>query len=326
MYSRWSNVAVVVFWLITMGWLVEDKILPSLSVGEPPTYRSILSEEPAHQEPVFWNVFLNGRPLGRAELSRRTLDQGVAELRSQVRLDGLPLAEITPGWMNSLMRLASGSREWAQLVLTVESDSRLEIDPLGRPMGFYSRTWLGERDSWPASGLRGMTSPSGILQITLQGTVEGQQLKLKVRSGHLIYNTSAYLPADALISDAFSPQARLPNLKVGQSWAVPLYSPLHPPTAPMELMRATVVRREPISWGGQVVPTYLVDFSADPGGGMTGNQASRAKAWVGADGLVLKQEMTLLSARLTFERVGQVDQSSPGHKGQSSPATRESDP
>lgn len=311
MYSRWSNVAVVVFWLITMGWLVEEKILPSLSVGEPPTYRTILSEEPAQHEPVSWNVFLNGRFLGRAELSRRTLDQGVAELRSQVRLEGLPLAEIAPGWMNSLMRLASGSREWSQLVLTVESDSRLEIDPLGRPIGFYSKTWLGESDSWPAPGLRDGPTPPGVVQISLQGTVDGQQLKLKVRSGHFIYNTSAYLPADALMSDAFSPQARLPNLKVGQSWTVPLYSPLHPPTAPIEILRATVVRREPISWGGQVVPTYLVDFRSNPGGGMTGNQASRAKAWVGADGMVLKQEITLMSARLTFERIGQRDQSSP---------------
>lgn len=317
MYSRWSNVAVVVFWLITMGWLVQDKILPSLSVGEPPTYRTILAEGADRDEPAAWNVFLNDELLGRAELRTRRLDNGVVELRSQVRLAGLPLAEITPGWMHSLMRLASGGRDWADLVLNVEADSRFEIDPLGRPIGFYSRTRLGESGAWPASGMHEGAVPPGVVQITLQGTVEGQQLKLKIRSGHLVYNTTAYVPPDALMSDAFSPQSRLPNLKVGQSWTMPLYSPLHPPTAPLEILRATVVRREPIAWGDQVVPAYLVDFRADPGGELTRHQASRAKAWVGGDGLVLRQEMTLLSARLTFERLGPPGRASPPSSPQS---------
>lgn len=304
MYSRWSNVAVIVFWLITMGWLVEDKILPSLYLGEPPTYRTILAGQPARNEPVVWRVSLNDQPLGQAVLRSQTLSDGVTELRSQVHLDRLPLAEITPTWMHSLMRLASGNRDWAELVLTVQADSRLDIDPLGRPIGIRSDAWVGDSDSWPASGITKGIVPAGVLQVSLEGTFEGQQIKLKVRSGRLVYNTVAYLPPNALLSDALSPQSRLPNLRVGQSWAMPVYSPLRPPTAPLEVLRATVVRREPISWDDQVVPAYLVDFRADPGGELTGNQVSRAKAWVGLDGLVLKQEMTLLSARLTFERLG----------------------
>lgn len=303
MYSRWSNVAVIVFWLITMGWLVQDKILPSLYLGEPPTYRTILAGQPLHDEPVVWSVSLNDQPLGHAELRRQTLSDGVTELHSNVHLNRLPLAEITPAWMHSLMRLASGSRDWADLVLSVEAENRLEIDPLGRPIGVSSTAWLGESGAWPKSWMRDGPAPPGVLKILLEGIVEGQQLKLKVRSGDLVYTTSTYLPPNALLGDAMSPPSRLPNLKVGQSWTMPVYSPLRPPSAPLEVLRATVVRREPISWGDQVVPAFVVDFRSDPGGELTGNQVSRGMAWVSLDGLVLKQEMTLFSARLTFERL-----------------------
>ena len=309
MYSRWSNVAVVIFWLITMGWLVEDKLLPSLFVGEPPTYRTILADQPSRDGPAIWNVYLNDRLLGRAEAETRTLAGGVAELRSHVRLAKVPLSDVTPGWMQSILRLASGSRDWAEITLTIESDSRLEVDPLGRPLGFHSKTWLSESESWPPSGLSERPAPPGVVPITLPGTVEGQRLKLKVRSGHLIYDTDVYLPPESLMSDALSPQSRLPGVRVGQSWTMPVYSPLRPPTAPIEFLRATVVRREPVSWGQRVTPAYVIEFGPDPGGQLTGNQAARAKAWVDDNGLVLKQEITLFSARLTFERLEPV---SPG--------------
>src|SRR5690348_13075216 len=44
MYSRWFSVAVVLFWVATMGWLIHHKILPPLVVGDPPTYRSIIAD------------------------------------------------------------------------------------------------------------------------------------------------------------------------------------------------------------------------------------------------------------------------------------------
>ena len=43
MHSRWYSVAVVLLWLATMGWLVSQKVLPSLVIGEPPDYQAILA-------------------------------------------------------------------------------------------------------------------------------------------------------------------------------------------------------------------------------------------------------------------------------------------
>lgn len=303
MYSRWFNVAVFGFWLLTMSWLVRAKILPSLVVGEPPTYRKILANEESRETPICWSIRLNDAPLGWAEARNHVLDNGVTEMRSHVRLTRLPLAEITPGWMNSLLKLLSGSGDWQELQLAVDAQSSLEIDPLGRPIGIYSRAMLGDEEALPeTTRIDGQQVP-GTVQITLQGTFEGSQLKLKVRTGQVIYNTVAYLPPNALMGDAMAPQSRLPDLKIGQSWTMPVYSPLRPPTAPVELLQATVERREPILWGDHVVSTYLVVFRSDPGVELSNNQTARAKAWVRSDGTVLKQEINLMSARLTFERM-----------------------
>ena len=303
MSSRWFNVAVVGFWLLTMGWLVREKILPSLVVGDPPTYRTILADRETREAPVAWSISLNDAPLGWAEARNKVLDNGVTDMRSHVRISRLPLAEITPGWMNSLLKLLAGSHEWSELQLAVDAQSSLEIDPLGRPIGFYSRALLGDEGSLPDDTHLDAQVVPGAVQVTVQGVVEGSQLKLKVRTGQLVYNTTAYLPPNALVSDALSPQARLPDLKVGQSWTMPVYSPLRPPTAPVEVLQATVERRDAILWHDQVVGTYLVVFRSDPGVELSNNQTARAKAWVRADGAVLKQEVMLMSTRLTFERL-----------------------
>jgi hypothetical protein len=303
MSSRWFNAAVVGFWLLTMSWLVWEKILPSLVVGDPPTYRTILADRESRDAPVNWSISLNDTPLGWAEARNRVLDNGVTEMSSHVRLNRLPLSEIAPGWMNSLMNLLAGSQEWGELELVVDAQSNLEIDPLGRPIGFHSRALLGDRNSLPDDRQHDTTVVPGAVQVTMQGVVEGSQLKLKVRTGQLVYNTTAYLPPNALISDALSPQGRLPDLRVGQSWTMPVYSPLRPPTTPVEVLKATVERREPILWREQVVGTYVIVFRNDPGVELSNHQVARAKAWVRSDGTVLKQEVTLMSSRLTFERL-----------------------
>jgi hypothetical protein len=300
MYSRWFSIAVVAFWMASMGWLIQGKILPSLAVGDPPTYRTIIKDRQAVEEPARWKIYLNDQPLGSAESQASLLDNGVTQFRSKVRLTRLPVGEITPNWLKPLLRVLGSERELSALSLAVAADGSLEIDPLGRPIGFNSTATFGELRKGPESLDETTLSR---FKVVMQGTVEGNELKLKVRSGEFVYNTSTYLASDALMTDAFSPQARLPNLKVGQSWTVPVYSPLRPPTNPMEILHATVERSDPIVLRSQVMPALLVVFRTDPGAGLTSSQSERAKAWVGLDGTVLKQELLMLEAKLTFERL-----------------------
>ena len=65
MGSRAYNTVVVLFWIGTMSWLVVAKVLPPLRVGDPPNYRSILSQSKLHPS-VCWSIHLNEAPVGWA--------------------------------------------------------------------------------------------------------------------------------------------------------------------------------------------------------------------------------------------------------------------
>ncbi len=241
---------------------VPAQVLPPLVVGDPPTYRRILADREEADKPAGWQISLDNESLGWATSRPYLLDNGVTEFRSRVHLKRLPLEEITPGWMKSLLRMVD-SRELSQVSMSVDVEGAMEIDPLGRPIGFNSKAMFG--DDTARRDEQGFLLPGEVdprYSITIQGTVEGQQLKLKVRSGEFVYNTSTYLSPDALMSDALTPQARLPELKVGQSWTVPIYSPLRPPTNPVEVLHAEVERRS--RWSGRARRWRLTSWCFAP--------------------------------------------------------------
>jgi hypothetical protein len=268
MYSRWFNIAVVVLWLTAMGWLVIEKVLPPLLVGEPPSYRTIL-EGQQRQPPVAWKMTLGGRQLGWAISNISRLPDGMTEIRSRVHFDEFPLQEMTPGWIRSLLRLV----EQPVVKLEMDAHSTLTIDPLGRLSRFESTVRLDPLDD----------------AIKFRGTVDGTQLRLHVHSGGFSYNTEVYLPTDSLLDDGLSPQTQLPGLRTGQTWTVPAYSPLRPLNNPLEILQAKVEGIEPITWDGRTVETWLVVYRSDSGFRLSGNQTPRGRLWVRRDGTVLKQ-------------------------------------
>ena len=81
---------VVGFWLVTSGWLVVTKILPSLSPGSPPGQQALYTS--GHRPiPVAWTVQWNERPVGWAlATSTRQGDGGLA-VDSRLQFDKLPL-------------------------------------------------------------------------------------------------------------------------------------------------------------------------------------------------------------------------------------------
>jgi len=282
MYSRWFNVAVIVLWLTTMGWLFHEKVLPPLLVGEPPSYRTILHAQRSNP-PVGWSMSVNGRPLGWALSKTADLPNGLTEIRSCVHFEEIPLQQMTPGWLRGALEVIDRPRN----ALEMDAHSLLIIDPLGRLSRFESRVWLD-----PKTAL-----------LSLQGTVEGSELELEVRSGDFLYATKAYLPRNALLGDSLSPQTQLPGLRVGQTWTVPAYSLFRPPNDPMEILEATVERIEPINYDGRPEDTLLVVYRNDPGFGIGRDRSPRGKLWVRGDGTVLKQEVTFLNSTMTFVRL-----------------------
>lgn len=282
------NVIVVLFWLATMSWLVVVKVLPPLRVGEPPSYSSILQQS-GEQPPVCWSIRLHDKSIGWAASKTVRRKDGITELYSRVYLADLPLEDLAPGWLGSVLKPAL--RNFGPL--DVDKKSRLVIDPLGRLVGFVSRVRIGDVPD----------------VIKVQGQIEGSTLTMVVQSGEISYTIERDLPPNALIADELSPQARMPGLRVGQTWTVPLYSPFRPLNNPIEILQASVEREDRITWDDRQVNSRIIVYRSDPGSGLIGNEA-RGKIWVRDDGLVLRQEVGIFRSHLHFVRLtdGQADE------------------
>ena len=83
MSNRAFHAVVILLWLSTMGWLVVEKVLPPLLVGDPPTYRSAI---PKVDEIVCWRLEWNDQPMGWSASRTNEEVEGVKELDSRVML------------------------------------------------------------------------------------------------------------------------------------------------------------------------------------------------------------------------------------------------
>ncbi len=274
MTSRWFNVAIVGIWLTTMSWLVTQKIWPALDVGQPPGY----STDDPHTK---WQLLLDDKPIGWAE-SKVAIDaEGVKKLDSDVFLEELPLSKLGPAW---LLRLVDAPSSLAQMRVR----STVELDPLDRLIGVRTAVDLGSMHD----------------VMLMQGVAMGDRLSITARTGDFVYNNELYLPRGAAIGESFAPRTRLGQLKDGQTWTMPVYSPFHAPNAPMEILQAKVEGESLINWNRETVSAKIVVFRSDPGSGIgDANGALRGRAWVDRQGRVLRQEAFLWNTRLTFVRV-----------------------
>ena len=282
MYGRWFNLAVIVLWLATMTWLVKEKVLPPLWIGEPPSQRQIL-EARQNEPPVAWRLQWNHRPMGWALSTTESLPDRSTQIRSRVHFDDLPVGDMTPGWLRGLFRLLDESRA------KMETDTRsvLSVDPEGRLRRIRSTVEF---------------KPIGEA-ISMEGTVEQSDLRLSVRSRELSYQTSIPIDPNTLLGDSLSPQTQLPGLREGQTWNVEVCSPLHYPNRPLEILQAKVQGVENLRWNERDVPTWLVEYHGNSGFELGRDRKPRGRLWVDLDGTVLKQEMALFDSTMTFVRM-----------------------
>jgi hypothetical protein len=285
MSNRWFSATVVILWLATMGWLVKEKVLPLMLVGEPPSVGKAI--EAQRLKPVVgWKVLVDSQSVGWALTDTQLQRTGLTEVRGRVHFDTLPLEKMMPGFLRSAFRLIGGSSGKLQF----DARSVLTVDGFGRQVRFDSTLRFDPCDE----------------VISVHGTVEGEQaeLQVRVRSGPS-EPVIIHLPRNALLSDAFSPQpqTQLPGLRTGQTWTVPVYSPLWPDKNKMEVLRATVEGTQSIVWNGEGVRAWLVVYRSESGNGADGNPKPRGQLWVRHDGTVLKQEVTALGANITFVRL-----------------------
>lgn len=285
MQSRWFNIAVVTLWLTTMGWLVCTKILPALLVGEPPSRRTIL-EAQRGTPPVGWDLAWNGKRLGWALNLTDPQPGDLTEIRSRVHFDYLPLRDLVPA---PLMRMF-GPTEDLEAELSTNINSQLVYDSFGRLSRFASIVRFS-----------GLTDA-----ISVRGSIDGPKMILSMHSGSFTLDRELPITPKTTLSDALAPQTHLPGLRQGQTWTVQLYSPLHPPTEPLEVLQVAVEGLEPIFWEGRPVDTWLVVYRSDPGSGGRNAGNVRGRMWVDRQGMILQQQVTVMQSTLTFTRMSEA--------------------
>lgn len=268
---------VVGFWLVTTGWLVVTKVLPSFSPGSPPGQQALYTS--GHRPiPVAWSVQWNERPVGWALATAERQRDGALVVDSRLRFDKLPLDDVLPAWAGLLVRKVVHEG----MPTSFTACGRLEIDSTGQLRCFTSRVRL----------------PGAAEDILLRGTVDDGDVAVKIDAGGMTYETTRHLPSHIMIGDELSPQASMPGLFEGRRWTVPVYSPLRPGRSPIEILHAEVGPEEALYWEDGLVRVHVVALREDP----SSHREPRCRLWVDRSGRVLKQEATLFGTRMTFLR------------------------
>ncbi|MCE2727478.1 MAG: hypothetical protein LW698_11970 [Planctomycetaceae bacterium] len=277
LHRPWFTPIVVVFWCVTSGWLLVEKILPSLAPGSPPGYQAIYTSD-SGLIPVAWTVHWNDQPLGWAIAESQRTPLGGLVVDSRMHFDRLPLDEILPAWTSLLVRKALPQGGG----LTFDARGRLAIDPAGDLRSFMSV----------------VNVPGSTEQVLLNGTVDAGAVRVQVQTGEIRYETTWHLPDRMMIGDELSPQATMPGLFEGRRWTVPIYSPLRAGGSPIEILHAEVGPEETIYWEGRLVRVHPVAYREDP----ASRREPRSRLWADRTGRVLRQEALLLGAKLAFVR------------------------
>lgn len=273
----WLTPLVIAFWLVTTGWLVIAKILPSFVPGAPPGFQAhyIADSKPI---PVGWTVFWNDQPLGWAVADTRRTGNGGLVVDSRVHCDALPLHEIIRGWTRPLLRQSIPDTA----SISLDARGQIMIDPAGKLRSFGSTVRV----------------PGSEDLVVLYGTVHEGEVTVTVRTGAMQYETRRHFPEHMMIGDELSPQATLPGLYEGREWTMPIYSPLRGGGAPIEVLYAHVGPEEHFFWENQLRRVHVVSYHEDP----SSPREPRSRVWVDIDGRVLKQEASVLGAKLAFVR------------------------
>jgi len=277
LHRPWLIPLIVSFWAVTMGWLVTAKILPSLAGGAPPGYQALYTSG-NRIVPVAWTVLCNDCPVGWA-MSRaaRLPDRGLV-VDSLLHFDTLPLDDLLPTWLRSIARRVLDERS----TLPFDARGSLSIDPRGELRAFGSV----------------VTLPGIADRIVLNGTVVDGKVSIVIAGNGIRYEAERHLPSTIMLGDELSPQATLPGLSIGRRWTVPMYNPLRPGPASIEILHAHVAKEETFFWEDRLVRTLVVHYRDDP----SAHHEPRSTLWVDLSGRVVKQESMMLGAKLSFLR------------------------
>ena len=298
MFNRWYLGALLVCWTASMSWLWVEKIWPTLTEGDRPQYAEVLPDVDEPPRRVAWEIQYRGRPIGTASnLSLRQAD-GSGRMESRVRFDDLPLGEIMSELLGALGNLLTPLwKSDANMRVRMVVESAMDIDSEGNLSAFTTDVRIADLPN----------------VIRVEGEVVGAKLKVVVsmadEQGEMQthYRDEIDLPHQAMVSGALSPQDRLTDLHVGQTWTMPVYRPF-PPNSPVQMLQATVECHEVFIWNDQSRKAYQVVYRDDAGTGITIAREPIGRMWVREDGEVLQQQARVANMQFRFVRLPDEEQ------------------
>jgi hypothetical protein len=264
---------VILLWAGTMSWLMVARILPPFFQGEPPSHG-----RPVRDEPICWQIEYQGQPIGYAVSQAVAGALETTEIYSRVMLERIGIRDLAPQWMGSLVR---GIGE-----ISVDSRTRLVLDSLRNLSSFETKIRLNDMP----------------LVMRVVGRVEGPELRMKIQSGEITHEMSYPVPSSAMLANELMPEPKLLQVYVGRKWQQEMFSPFRPPTSSMEIVQAEVVEEGTIEHRGESVHARTIEYRSLTAAGVSADNTLRAVVWVADDGMVLRQDVYLMNAKLRFVR------------------------
>ena len=274
MGNKIFGVVVFLLWGVTMSWLLVAKILPPFFHGDPPR-----ASHYSRLRPVAWNIELHGQPCGMSvsQAAEGTLD--TIEIHSRVRLDRVPLPEVAPQWMRSVLRNLGEVR--------LDIRNRATFDSLGALATFRTSVKVDEVES----------------VVKMSGRVQAGQLHLRIQAGDYSRRSQHAWTERSLMGGELSPEPRLLRAYTGRKWREEVYSPFGAPGAPAEMLEAEVLDEELVRIGEQYISAKKVVYRSLSAAGVSRKDRLRAVVWVRDGGQVIRQDAYFMNVRLRFTRM-----------------------
>ncbi len=264
---------VVVLWAGTMSWLMVARILPPFFHGDPPNHGAL-----THSEPTCWEIIYGGEPVGHAVSQAVPGASGTTEIHSRVLLEGIEVKKLAPQWMGGLVG-ALGE-------ISLDTRSAFALDSLGNLSSFTTKVRLNDLP----------------IVMRVRGKVVGAELKLNIQSGDVTHEVIYPAPAYSGLTNELIPDPKLLQVYVGRKWQQEVYSPFRPPGNSLEILQAEVVEERSIDHRGERVRARKIEYRSLSAAGVSADNTLQAVVWVADDGMVLRQDVYLMDAKLRFER------------------------
>ena len=295
MPSRPATLAIVAFWLASVGWVGYRDVWPRLAASGPPPIAVDLGDEASQLVPVRWTVLRGDQRVGR--LTTRMTYQ-----------DADDTFRLTHEYKNLTFDVGRVRAVFPEVTLTTR---------VTRAGALREQAMAGKMLVQLQTGAEFLTLAEA--KATVEGEVRGGVFRGRCDIDSPVLKTKRDLDPvpvpDGQALSPLQPVGRLSNVRGGQRWVVHEINPLRDamgallkgfvgqqgfglPDEKREAFVATVGDRpEPLAWGRDraEVMCWVIDYR---GGG-----DSRVRTWVRVDdGRVLRQEASREDERIALER------------------------